>query len=166
VAALALIGLHLTPPVRELTRDAMAVEARTLARASRLVLKPLPRTAAGGPIGRAALGFAAMPDGDAPVEALPRLRRLVAGLARLRAVESVSILVRPDVGAAGGDPAAVAGLPCVEVPAMDFESGGVQGLLPDRLYVVSAEDEAAPERPRRGVLSRGAPRALPPGDRE
>ncbi|HEX7124430.1 MAG TPA: hypothetical protein VF406_01470 [Thermodesulfobacteriota bacterium] len=161
MAALALIGLHLTPPVRGLTRDAVAVEARTLARASRLVLKPLPRMAAGGPIGRAALGFAAMPDGDAPGEALPRLRRLVVGLARLRAVESVSILVRPGAGGTGGDPAPAAGLPSVEVPAGAFESAGEQGLLPDRVYVVSVEDDEE-ERP----APRRASRALTAGDPE
>ncbi len=163
MAALALLGLHLTPPVRELTRDAVAVEARTLARANRLVLHALPRTAAGGPIGRAALGFSAAPDaGEGAAEVLPRLRRLVVGLARLRFIESVSILVRPGAGPAGLDPAAVAVLPSVEVSAAAFEAGAAQGLLPDRLYVVSAEDEEDDRPPR--AVSRIAPRALPAGD--
>lgn len=153
----ALLGLHLTPPVRELTRDAVAVEARTLARASRLVLKPLARSAAGGPIGRAAIGFTAAPEGeDRSPEVLGRLRRVVAGVARLRAVESVSVLFRPN-----GDGAPAADLPAVEVPAEDFEASAAQGLLPDRLYVVRADAE---EAPRRGAPARGRPRALPAGE--
>jgi hypothetical protein len=159
--ALAFLGLHLTPPVRELTRDATAVEARTLARAQRLVLRALPRSAAAGPIGRAALVFAVSVEAGSAGEALPRLKRLAVGLTRLRVVESVSLLVRPaNAGDAGLEAAWVAGLPSVAVEAAAFEAGGA-ALLPDRVYVVDAgEDEA----PLASPIGRRAPPALSSGD--
>ncbi len=175
---LAFLGLHLKPPVRELTRDAVAVEARTLARAQGLTLRALPRTAAAGPIGRAALGFAVSVDPGVPAGAgAPGgepLRRLAGGLTRVRAVAAVSLLVRPP-GSGGVRLALTPDLPTVEVDAAEFERGG-PGLLPDRLYHVSHEADEEPT-PRRDAIRGGeessgrtrrprpGPRALPPGPR-
>ena len=174
---LAFLGLHLKPPVRELTRDAVAVEARMLARAQRLTLRALPRTVGAGPIGRAALGFAVSADagvsGAGASDGEP-LRRLASALTRIRAVTAVSLLVRPP-GSGGARLTPAADLPTVEVDAQEFEGGG-SGLLPDRLYLVSHEADEEPT-PRRDVLGGGGgssgrtrrprpgPRALPPGPR-
>ncbi len=177
---LAFLGLHLKPPVRELTRDAVAVEARTLARAQGLTLRALPRSAAAGPIGRAALGFTVSADASAPGAGAPgdeRLRRLARGLTRIHAVVAVSVLVRPP--ASGGVALALAAdLPTVEVDAADFEREGAASpaLLPDRRYLVSGEADEEPA-PRRDTIGDGegsggrarrprpGPRALPPGPR-
>lgn len=166
---LAFLGLHLKPPVRELTRDAVAVEARTLARALGLTLRALPRAAGAGPIGRAALGFTVLAEGRAPEAGDPggeRVRRLARGLTRIRAVAAVSLLVRPP-GPGDAGLSAAARLPTVAVDAAEFEPGG-PALLPDRLYLVSDEskDRAGEPLPRAGpgrpAAPRRATRASPP----
>ncbi|HWP35310.1 MAG TPA: hypothetical protein VNM66_06930 [Thermodesulfobacteriota bacterium] len=146
MATVALLGLHLRPPVRELTRDRIAVEARTLARAQRLTLRALPRSPAAGPIGRAALGFAV--SAEPGVEPARALARLVAGLARLGPVTAVSFLLGPR------EAEAAARLPTVEVEPADLDREPAAALfLPDRLYVVSAGegDGGGPGRRRLGA---------------